>query len=292
MKRVSVNSDGPVSVLDHGGDGPLVVCVHGLEGSAHNWNLIAPHLVEHHRVVAPDLSGFGYTPPLKRGATVDANVEVVADIIRHYGDDALVIGNSMGGLITALLAVRHPDLVRGIVLVDPAAPVSVWTRVRPSAAARLSTPLIPWAGARLIDLYRSTQSVEDGVAEAFEFVYANPATLDPSVWEAGLEVGRLRRTQPWATSTLVEAVQSIAPYVVRKHPFAKMLHRISQPTLLVHGTEDKVIQPATTRWMAKERPDWTTVLFEGVGHVPMVEDPKRFLAVFDAWEATLATAAA
>jgi pimeloyl-ACP methyl ester carboxylesterase len=292
VERVSVLSDGPVSVLDHGGEGPLIVCVHGLEGSAYNWNLIAPHLVQRHRVVAPDLSGFGYTPPLKRGSTVDVNVEVVADVIRHFGTDALVIGNSMGGLITALLADRHPDLVRATVLVDPAAPVSMWTRVRPSAAARLSTPLIPWVGEKLIDVYRSTQSAEDGMREAFEFVYADTAALDPSVWEAGLEIAHLRRTQPWATNALVEAVQSIAPYVVRKSRFATVLHRVAQPTLLVHGTEDRLIQPATARWIARERPDWTTALFEGVGHVPMVEAPDRFLEVFDAWESSISASAA
>ena len=79
MERKTIDARGEVSVLDYRGDGPLIVCVHGLEGSAFNWNLIGPELARDHRVVAPDLSGFGYTPPLDRGASVEANAELVAD---------------------------------------------------------------------------------------------------------------------------------------------------------------------------------------------------------------------
>ena len=96
MERTVVDSNGEVSLIDFGGEGPLIVCVHGLEGSAFNWNLIGPELARNHRVVAPDLSGFAHTPPLERGSTVEANREVVADVIKHYGDEAILIGNSMG----------------------------------------------------------------------------------------------------------------------------------------------------------------------------------------------------
>ena len=282
-ERVTIDIDGPVSVLDHGGDGPLIVFVHGLEGSAYNWSLIAPHLAKRHRVIAPDLSGFGYTPPANRGSTVDANAELVAGIIAHYGTDALLIGNSMGGLISLIVADRHPELVRGAVLINPAAPVTDWSRVRPHAAARLSTPLIPLLGGPIVDAYRSTQSAEQGAEEALHFVAVDPASLDPTVWQNAEEIARLRRTQDWPTDTLVTAVRSIAPYVLRKSTFAKMLHRIGPPVLLIHGTEDDLIQVETARWIGRERPDWTIVLFDGIGHVPMLETPERVLEVIDVW---------
>ncbi len=114
MHRVTIDTGGELSVLDHGGSGRLVVCVHGLEGSAYNWNLIGPPLAEDHHVVAPDLSGFGYSLPLDRGASVEANADVVADVIEHFGDRALLIGNSMGGLISMLVAMHRPHLVEGL----------------------------------------------------------------------------------------------------------------------------------------------------------------------------------
>lgn len=284
MERITIDSDGAVSILDHGGKGPLIVGVHGLEGSAYNWSLIAPELIRNHRVVAPDLSGFGYTAPLGRGSTVEANAKLVAEVITHFGDRAILIGNSMGGLISLLVAETYPDLVTGLILIDPAAPVTNWLSIRPAAAARLAVPLLPGAGPRLVDLYRATQSAEEGVTDALAFVASDADALDPEVWDHALEIAKLRRSQPWSTDALVEAVRSIAPYVLRRSRFATVLHRATQPTLLVHGTEDRLIQVETARWMARQRPDWTHAIFEGIGHVPMLEAPERLLAVIAAWE--------
>ena len=67
--------DGPVHYLDYGGDpsGPLVVCVHGLGGSAVNWAAVAPTLTESCRVVALDLAGFGRTRGGTRPTTIEGN---------------------------------------------------------------------------------------------------------------------------------------------------------------------------------------------------------------------------
>lgn len=285
--RTTIDAGGEVSILDHGGTGPLIVCVHGLEGSAYNWSMIGRELARSHRVVAPDLSGFGYTPPLDRGSSVDANAEVVAEVIRHHGGQAILVGNSMGGLISLLVADRHPGLVSGLVLIDPAAPISNWMRIRPGAAARLSTPLVPRIGGALVRKWRQLQTPEQSVSEVLHFVAADAGALDPSVWDEALEIARLRRTQPWATDALVEGVNTIAPYVLLRSTFGAMLHRISQPTLLLHGTEDALIQIETARWMARQRPDWTHAFFEGVGHVPMLEVPEKVLEVFRAWSGAI-----
>ena len=103
-KRYTIDVGEPVSIVDHGGEGPLIVCVHGLEGSALNWDLIAPKLTKTYRVIAPDLSGFGYTPPHAGGTSVGYNADVVRDVIDHFGGEAAVIGNSMGALVSLYFA--------------------------------------------------------------------------------------------------------------------------------------------------------------------------------------------
>jgi len=284
MERTTIDAGGKVSVLDHGGSGPLIVCVHGLEGSAYNWNLIAPDLIDRHRVVAPDLSGFGYTEPLDDDTTVERNARLVADVIDYYGGEALLIGNSMGGLVSMLTARMFPEKVTALVLIDPAAPVSSWLSVDLGAAARLSVPLIPLIGKRLINAYRASVTAAHGVREALEFVAADASRLDESVWKNATEIAELRRTQPWSTDALVSATNSIAPYVLRRKRFAKLIHGITQPTLLVHGTKDTLVRASSASWVAHQRPDWTVAFFEGLGHIPMLEDPSRFLAVFNSWE--------
>ncbi|MCL1587643.1 MAG: alpha/beta hydrolase [Actinomycetia bacterium] len=288
MYRTTIDAGGKVSVLDYGGSGPLIVCVHGLEGSAYNWNLVGPHLAETHRVVAPDLSGFGYTDPIDDDSTVERNAQLVADVIDYYGGPAILVGNSMGGLISILAAERYPDKVSRVVLVDPAAPVFSWASVVPSAVARLSVPLIPFVGRRLIEAYKQKITPEAGVREALDFVTADISRIAPSVYDAALEIAQLRRLQPWATNALIQATNSIAPYVLRKGRFATLIHKLSQPTLLIHGTQDELIHVEAATWMSLQRPDWTVAYLEGVGHVPMLEVPDRFLSVFDAWEEALA----
>jgi pimeloyl-ACP methyl ester carboxylesterase len=199
----------------------------------------------------------------------------------------------MGGLISLLVADRDPDLVEGIALINPAAPVTDWTRVSPTAAARLSTPLVPFLGPTAIDLWRANQTPEESAAEALRFVAVDPTAIDPRVMRNAEEIAALRRTHDYATEVLVTAVRSIAPYVLRKATFAKLLHRISPPVLWMHGTEDDLIQVETARWVSEERPGWTTVLFDDIGHVPMLECPATVLDVIDVWErATLPPAEA
>ena len=283
MRRTTIDIDGPVSVIEYGGTGPLAVCVHGLEGSALNWRLIADELTERHTVVAPDLSGFGYTEPLGRPTTIGYNASVVAEVIRHYGGPALLIGNSMGGLVSLIAAAETPELITALVLVDAAGPVGSWSRLNPVTLAKLGTPLVPGVGPKLVDAYRATRTAEEGVVEAYQFVTADPESVDPIAFADALEIAELRRGQPWATDSLVEATRSIAPWVLRRKRYAKMVHRVPHPALIVHGTRDDVVQVDTTRWLAAQRPDWTVAYMKGLGHVPMIEAPDRFMQIFTTW---------
>ncbi|MFV9504575.1 MAG: alpha/beta fold hydrolase [Oscillochloridaceae bacterium umkhey_bin13] len=99
-----------------------VVLLHGIADNALTWAFTIHGMSRIGPVYALDLPGFGQSayPPQRRYATIAEHVEVVADLIRTVaGRPALVVGNSMGGWIAARLAELHPELVRGIVLLDP-----------------------------------------------------------------------------------------------------------------------------------------------------------------------------
>ena len=129
--------------LYEGGSGREVVLLHGLGGSAANWGAVAGPLARSHHVVVPDLPGHGGSPRPARGAGVGAFADAVADALREAGcGTALVAGHSFGGLVALRLALRHPELVGGLVLVAPAgirsgtpfaqATIAVTTFVRPA----------------------------------------------------------------------------------------------------------------------------------------------------------------
>ena len=121
-----VDLDGPVHYADYGGEGTPLLLIHGLAGSSLNWMAVAPSLAETHRVLAVDLLGFGQTPLAGRKATLEANRRMVDRFLRNViGEPAILVGNSMGGLISILEAAAEPARVRGLVLVNPAVPKRV-----------------------------------------------------------------------------------------------------------------------------------------------------------------------
>jgi pimeloyl-ACP methyl ester carboxylesterase len=59
--------------------------------------------------------------------------------------------------------------------------------------------------------------------------------------------------------------------------------KVQAPTLVIHGSLDRVIPIAAARELARRRPDWTLEVLEGVGHVPMMETPDAFMRALNAW---------
>ena len=146
--------EGPVHWVDFGGpatapegDGPApVVLVHGLGGSHLNWVGIAPALTRHRRVVALDLPGFGLSPALGRTTTVDHNAALLSRFIHEVvGRPVVLIGNSMGGMVSLLLTDRRPEQVVGLALIDPSLPMPPH-RPDPQVAAAFAVYAVPKVG--------------------------------------------------------------------------------------------------------------------------------------------------
>jgi pimeloyl-ACP methyl ester carboxylesterase len=101
-----------------GESGPRVVFVHGLFGQGKNWTTIAKKLAEDgHRVTLLDLPNHGHSPWTDRVDYGDM-AEFVAAEIGLLGDPVTLVGHSMGGKVAMLLALRWPELLRGLVVVD------------------------------------------------------------------------------------------------------------------------------------------------------------------------------
>ncbi|MGZ4509678.1 MAG: alpha/beta fold hydrolase [Blastococcus sp.] len=97
--------------------GPRVVFVHGLFGQGKNWTTIARGLAEDHRVTLLDLPNHGHSPWTDRVDYVDM-AELVADELETLGDPVTLVGHSMGGKVAMTLALRRPELLSALVVVD------------------------------------------------------------------------------------------------------------------------------------------------------------------------------
>ncbi|WP_280302888.1 alpha/beta fold hydrolase [Nocardia neocaledoniensis] len=101
-------------------DGPVVLALHGLTGHGNRWETLATEHLPQARVIAPDLRGHGRSTSLPPW-DFETIVTDVADLVRTETDGPVVVaGHSFGGAVGIHLARRHPDLVRALVLLDPA----------------------------------------------------------------------------------------------------------------------------------------------------------------------------
>jgi pimeloyl-ACP methyl ester carboxylesterase len=114
-------------------------------------------------------------------------------------------------------------------------------------------------------------------------ITADPETVPEWARERLTDANRRRRGHGWAIPSFLEADRSIARYVLRPRRFTGLIHKISAPTLLVHGSEDRLVSVDSARWAAAQRPDWTYREIEGVGHVPMLEAAERFVDLVTDW---------
>jgi pimeloyl-ACP methyl ester carboxylesterase len=287
--------DGPVHYVDFGGpvDGPLVVCVHGLGGSHINWMALAPRLTKTCRVVALDLAGHGLTEPAGRRTDVHSNRRLLDRFLREVtGAPALLIGNSMGGLITLLEADRSPDLVSGMVLVDPALPRPGLRRPDPMVARAFAAYALPLVGERVLRKRYRTLSPDELVADTLALCCVDPSRVPEEVRRASVALVVARQDQKAPKKAFLGAARSLLKLLARPKRYLATIGRVPQPTLLLFGGEDRLVPIEAGRRAAHRRPDWRFEVHPDLGHVPMLEDADWTAGVILGWLATAGAPAA
>jgi pimeloyl-ACP methyl ester carboxylesterase len=253
-----------------GGEGPPVVLLHGLGGSAANWVEVAPLLVPHRRVVAVDLPGHGGSQALSPPAGIDAFADAVAAAIRAAGyGDVLVVGHSFGGHVAARLAFRHPDLVRAALLVCPSG-ISSRKRVARNALA-VTTRLRPTRLVRPFALKLAERRWFRRVVFS-PWLAGNAGEVSPRgvrglVWDAGLH------------TDLRSAVRAMAADDPRL-----WLGQVRCPALVLWGARDAQLALEDGFEIAR-RLRAPLRLIAGCGHLALVERPDAVVDALAALEA-------
>jgi pimeloyl-ACP methyl ester carboxylesterase len=280
-----IDLDGPVHYLDFGGpaSGPVIVCVHGLGGGAVNWSAIAPLLTGHYRVLAPDLAGHGLTQSGGRGTDVAANRALLHRFIESVSASPVVLmGNSMGGMISLLEASAAPRAVAGLILVDPALPF-VPVRLDPLVTAILALHATPGVGRLLMD--RQRLSPESLVARLLWLCCADASRVDADIVAQHVEVARQRTAYAGVGRDFAGAMHSVVATAgyIQGQAYRRGVRSVTCPVLLLHGERDRLIPVAAARSAARANPSWSLVVLPGVGHVPQLEAPQDTARAITEW---------
>jgi pimeloyl-ACP methyl ester carboxylesterase len=281
----TVDLDGPVHYVDFGGnsDGPTVLLVHGLGGSHLNWDLLAPLLTPQGRVYAIDLPGFGRSEPGERKASVQANVAVVKRFIDEVaGSPVVLVGNSMGGMISILVAGERPDAVSSLVLLDPAVP-GPRRALDPLVALMFVIYAIPMVGERFLARRRTSTSARERVIETLKLCGVDPDAVPPMVIDRSITLLDERADVEGMDKAFLVAARSLLKLLIDPRRYRRAMRSITLPVLLVHGDRDRLVPVAAARDIARRHPSWRYLELAGVGHVPQLQVPAELASAMIDW---------
>ena len=250
------------------GEGPPLLLVHGHSGCWQNWLENIPHFARTHRVVAPDLPGFGYSEMPADGVSIENYARFLGALCQELRiESAPVVGNSLGGFVGAELCLKFPQRVERLVLVAAAGladryiglPSGLLRRKWVAAFARATNAYARLPEARLETLVRRPR-----LRKAFLLmVAAHPDQLPPPM-SMELLRGSGRPAAPHATDALVS------------YDFRDRLSEIRCPTLIVWGDKDRTVPVEGADEYERLIPNSRKVIMRDTGHIPMVERPARF----------------
>lgn len=259
---------------EYGQGKQLFLLLHGFGSSTFTWDRIAPDLARLGTVVSYDRPGFGLSQrPLKGSwpgydpydATEQA--ELAVDLIHALGfQNAILVGNSAGGGIALDMALRYPQDVQAMVLISPA--VSSGSSSPSFARWLIHTPQVQHLGPLLVRaLVPRMQSLittawHDPAAMPPDVIPAYEKPLKATNWDAGL----------WYITA--------APGTLDLWP---RVGSVQQPTLVIHGDDDRIIPQAESRRLVSLNPRFTLVPLPNLGHVPQEEAPQTVLDVVLPW---------
>ncbi len=227
------------------GAGPAVVIVHGVGGHKEDWAGVAAELGKSREVFAIDMLGFGASSKVGDDLSMPVQAAAIEALLdRHRVAKASLVGNSVGGWVTATFAATYPDRVEKLVLIDAAGFKAMFegpppVNFDPNSAAEMQA---------LIDItINSAAAHTPGLAER--------------AYEAYVSSGEKAISATWGKSLFVSP------------RLEELLPKISAPTLVLWGADDKLFPSAVAGVFSGMIKSSKSHLIPGAGHFPQIDQP-------------------
>ncbi|GGC62978.1 alpha/beta fold hydrolase [Marinobacter halophilus] len=241
-------------------DGDTVVLIHGFGANKDNWTRLAKELKGEFNIYAFDLPGHGdSSKPLDIGYRFEDQVRYLNQIFAELGiTRAHMMGNSMGGAITALYAAKHPDQIRSAVLFDPAG-IFEYESELVDLVLDGENPLIP--------------KKQGDFDRLLDFALEKRPFVPWPIFEV-MEKNAISNRE--VNETIFAAIRDTG----FEPDFRNAIVNIEAPVLVVWGKLDRVINYRNADVFVEAIPNARKVILDDIGHAPMVEAPDQSAQLF------------
>jgi pimeloyl-ACP methyl ester carboxylesterase/CRP-like cAMP-binding protein len=254
-------------------NGPIAILIHGWSSSLFTWAPVLPSLSKRYRCIAVDLPGFGESPQPKDPPTIVGYANLIASLITSITDrPVLLLGHSMGGQISATLALHHPLLVERMVLLNPALSGRLSTRVNLLLAPHILAERFGFLEWLLYILAQTPLDYTDHLLKPTSF--AERARVSEADDQRIREDARRRgqgRVRAACYGAMIEG------------DLRGQLGQIEPPALVIWGAEDNIVPLRDAGAVAEEWSDADLRLIPNAGHWPQFEQTDvtlRHIALF------------
>jgi pimeloyl-ACP methyl ester carboxylesterase len=249
-ERLELRERGQLRVIDKNpGAAETVLLVHGYGASSASYAPVVAALAERYRVLAVDLPGFGRSDRRAGDYSPEGLADVLAQILDEKGvQRAHVVGHSWGSSVVLAFALKHPQRL------DRLAVISAWIY------DEQLWPLMRWARVRGLGELLYALFYRQNVGERLYLNFYDPSLVTQAVVD---EVER-QVARPGAVAAALAAARGM---VFQESEY----HKISAPTLILWGREDRVARLPFGERLAHELPHARLVVMGRCGHIPMWE---------------------
>ncbi len=253
------------------GKGPVLLLIHGIGGTFENWQEAIEPLSRHHKVIAPDLPGHGASGPGGGDYSIGAFAAGLRDLLLALGHKrATVVGHSLGGGIAMQFAYQFPEMVERLVLVSSGG-------LGPEVSPILRAATLPGADLFISATAALGSKVVPALARGLAMVGLRPSA---DLHEVIRGYGTL--TDPARRAAFLATVRAVLGTGGQRVDAGDRLYLAeAMPVLIVWGADDPIIPVHHGEEAHDHIPGSRLEIFDGVGHMPQIESPLRFVTALE-----------
>jgi len=276
MNERTVDAGGVRMLVREEGSGDPVVLLHGFPQTGECWRAVAARLTDRHRVLVPDLPGYGRSarPPAFDAETVAG---VLAEMLDALDEPrATIVGHDWGGSLAFALALTHPERVTRLVVTN--APFRTLDLRRGVHFLLFNLPVVPelafrLAGGRIVDFMLRAGAARkevftDAATKPYRAAYAEPANVSAAL-------------SYYRTMTRRVIARRIRRRIPSMSASTGRSRRIEQPTLIVWGMRDPALSEVVLAGIERDIPHAAIVRLPDVGHFVPEEAPEELAAAIE-----------